>query len=78
MTNVFSQRDWSAFLEHAEDHGVIEEPVLDAFALEHELDDEEVAALRAELEARGVEIEGSPSRPLSAPRRRSRLALPIR
>ena len=36
LTNVFSQRDWSAFLEHAEDHGVIEEPVLDAFALEHE------------------------------------------
>jgi RNA polymerase primary sigma factor len=57
MTNVFSQRDWTIFLESAEELGVVEEPALEAFALEHELDDEEVSALRAELDARGVEIE---------------------
>ena len=57
MTNVFSQREWTIFVETAEEHGVVEEPALEAFALEHELDDEELAALRAELEARGVEIE---------------------
>jgi RNA polymerase primary sigma factor len=45
-----------AFLEDAEEHGSIEENALEAFAHEHDLDDEELAELRAELEAREVEI----------------------
>jgi RNA polymerase primary sigma factor len=44
------------FLEDAEEHGSIEENALEAFAHEHDLDDEELAELRAELEAREVEI----------------------
>jgi RNA polymerase primary sigma factor len=45
-----------AVLDEAEERGTIEETVLEAFALEHELEDEEVNALRAELEEREVEI----------------------
>jgi RNA polymerase primary sigma factor len=44
------------FLEEAEERGEIEESALEAFALEHDLDEEDVGALRAELEARDVEI----------------------
>jgi RNA polymerase primary sigma factor len=45
-----------AVLEEAEERGTIEETLLEALALEHELEDEELAALRAELEEREVEI----------------------
>src|SRR5438067_7582979 len=48
------------FLEEAEEHGSVEEIVLDAYATEHELEDEELAALRAELESRGVDIIAAP------------------
>jgi RNA polymerase primary sigma factor len=48
------------FLDEAEEHGSVEEIVLDAFATEHELEDEELNALRAELETRGVEIIAPP------------------
>jgi RNA polymerase primary sigma factor len=44
------------FLEDAEEHGSIEENALEAFAHEHDLDEEELAELRAELDAREVEI----------------------
>ena len=45
-----------AVLEEAEEQGTIEESVLEALAHEHELEDDELAAIRAELEAREVEI----------------------
>jgi RNA polymerase primary sigma factor len=45
-----------AFLGGAEERGTIEESALDAFAAEHDLDDVEVSALRAELEAREVDV----------------------
>src|SRR5436309_634543 len=45
-----------AVLDEAEERGTIEETVLEALTLEHELEDEELAALRAELEERDVEI----------------------
>ncbi len=45
-----------AVLDDAEEQGTIEETVLEALALEHELEEEELAALRAELEEREVEI----------------------
>jgi len=45
-----------AVLDEAEERGAIEETVLEALALEHELEDDELAALRAELEEREVEI----------------------
>jgi RNA polymerase primary sigma factor len=45
-----------AFLEDAEERGSVEEASIEALAIEHELEEEDVAALRAELEAREVEI----------------------
>jgi RNA polymerase primary sigma factor len=44
------------FLEDAETRGEVEESALEALATEHDLDEEEVASLRAELEARDVEV----------------------
>jgi RNA polymerase primary sigma factor len=44
------------FLGTAEESGTIEERVLDAFAEEHDLAEDEVAALRSELEARDVDV----------------------
>ena len=45
-----------ALLEEAEEDASIEETALEAFALEHDLDEEDLVELRAELEAREVEI----------------------
>jgi len=59
-----------AFLEDAEEHGSIEENALEAFAHEHDLDDEELVELRAELEARAVEIVvPAPEEPVEQPAR---------
>jgi RNA polymerase primary sigma factor len=44
------------FLEAAEERGTIDESALDALATEHDLDEDELAELRAELEERDVEI----------------------
>jgi RNA polymerase primary sigma factor len=49
------------FLEEAEENASIEETALEAFALEHDLDEEELAEVRAELEARDVEIVAPPA-----------------
>src|SRR5262249_33512777 len=43
-------------LDDAEERGVIDESALEALAAEHELDDEELSALRAELDAREVSV----------------------
>ena len=45
-----------AFLDEVEERGAIDEAELEAFALEHDIDEDELTALRAELEAREVEI----------------------
>jgi RNA polymerase primary sigma factor len=45
-----------AFLDDAEDRGAIDESALEAFAVDHDLDDDELAALRAELDAREVDV----------------------
>jgi RNA polymerase primary sigma factor len=50
-----------AFLEEAEEHESIDEAALEAFALEHDLDEEDLVELRAELEAREVEIVTPPA-----------------
>ena len=44
------------FLGDAEERGTIEESELEAFVAEHDLDEEELAALRTELEAREVDV----------------------
>ena len=47
-------------MEEAEELGELEEEILEAYVHEHELEDEEIAALRAELEERGVELISAP------------------
>ena len=47
---------FDAFLEDAEERGQIDESALDAFAVEHDLEEDDLGALRAELESRDVEI----------------------
>jgi len=44
------------FLDDAEERGAIDESALEAFAHEHDLDDEELAAVRTELDAREVDV----------------------
>jgi RNA polymerase primary sigma factor len=44
------------FLADAEERGTIEDSALEAFAAEHDLEDDELAALRAELESREVDV----------------------
>jgi RNA polymerase primary sigma factor len=63
-----------AFAEEAEEQGFVEETVLEAVAHEHDLDEDELAALRADLESRGVEIvdaaeaeDAQPDRAVPAP-----------
>ena len=48
--------DLEAFVEEVEAEGVLEVSVLEAAILEFDLEDEEIAELRADLESRGVEI----------------------
>jgi len=56
-----------AFLEEAEEHESIDEAALEAFALEHDLDEDDLVELRAELEAREVEIVQPPADEPTAP-----------
>ena len=51
-----------AFLDEAEERGEIDESALEALAVEHDLDEDDLGALRAELESRDVEIV-APSEP---------------
>jgi RNA polymerase primary sigma factor len=55
LTNL-AELDFRSFVDEAEEAGVVEEATLEAFALEHELEDEELGDLRAELEVRGVDV----------------------
>jgi RNA polymerase primary sigma factor len=48
--------DAGSFLDQAEDDGFVTEAALEALALEHELEEDEIAALREEVEARGIHI----------------------
>jgi RNA polymerase primary sigma factor len=70
LTNVL-EAPHRAFLDEAEERGTIEEESLDAFALEHDLEDEELAVLRKELDERDVEIvepvEPAPTRATELP-----------
>ncbi len=55
LTNI-AELNPRAFLDEAEELGAIDEAVLEACALENELDDDELSELREELESRGVEL----------------------
>jgi RNA polymerase primary sigma factor len=53
---VTLERELSTFLDTAEERGVVGEADLEALAFEHDLGDDEIGAVRAELAAREVEI----------------------
>ena len=55
MTTIIEE-PIQAFLASAEERGTIEESALEAFAAEHDLDEDELVALRAELEAREIDV----------------------
>jgi RNA polymerase primary sigma factor len=44
------------FIDDAEDRGAIDESALEAFAVDHDLEEDELTALRAELDAREVDV----------------------
>jgi RNA polymerase primary sigma factor len=50
------EAELDTFLVAAEDRGIVDEGELEALAFEHDLDDEELRAVRAELAAREVEV----------------------
>jgi RNA polymerase primary sigma factor len=53
---VIFEGQLSTFLDAAEERGVVGEDELEALAFEHDLDDEELRAVRAELGSREVEV----------------------
>ena len=65
---MFMNDQVTAFLEDAEEQGVVDDAALEAMAAELELDEDELAALRHELEARDVEISRSSDEDGAAPR----------
>jgi RNA polymerase primary sigma factor len=56
LSTIYLEEPIQAFLDEAEQQGTIDESALDAFAGEHDLEDEELAALRSELDAREIEV----------------------
>jgi RNA polymerase primary sigma factor len=60
---------FNEFLEDAEEHGTIDEHALETFVAEHDLEDEDLEALRAELAARDVEIVAAPAETEDRPAR---------
>jgi RNA polymerase primary sigma factor len=60
LSTIYLEEPIQAFLDEAEQQGTIDEGALDAFAGEHDLEDEELAALRSELDAREVEVVPAP------------------
>jgi restriction endonuclease S subunit len=60
ILSTILQEPIQAFLDEAEDHGTVDESALEALAAEHDLEEEELAALRAELDAREIEVVPAP------------------
>jgi RNA polymerase primary sigma factor len=56
IDTILETKELTRFVDDAESEGVIEDTTLEARAVELDLDDEEFALLRRELESRGVEI----------------------
>jgi RNA polymerase primary sigma factor len=54
--DLIATPELNGFLDSAEERGLVAEEALETLAYDHDLDEEEVAAVRAELEERGVEI----------------------
>jgi RNA polymerase primary sigma factor len=58
---MLQDHDLSTFLEYAENEGTIDVVAIEELAEELDLGEDELAAVRAELEARGVEIAPTPA-----------------
>jgi RNA polymerase primary sigma factor len=56
IDTILDTKNLTSFLDEVEDEGVVDAGTLETKALDLELDEEELALLRGELEARGVEI----------------------
>jgi hypothetical protein len=56
IETTFDTNELKSFIDDVEEDGVIDATELETKAVELELDDDELALLRAELESRGVEI----------------------
>jgi RNA polymerase primary sigma factor len=54
--NELFETDIEVFLERAEELGVVDEAELESLAFEHDLDEDELSAVRAELRTREIEI----------------------
>jgi RNA polymerase primary sigma factor len=56
LIELFESEQIRALIERSEERGYVEPTELEAFALEHELSDDEAEALQRELETVGLEI----------------------
>ena len=56
-----------SFLDEVEERGAVTEEELEAFASEHDLDTDELAELRGELDAREIDVEDEPEAVPAAP-----------
>jgi RNA polymerase primary sigma factor len=56
ISNTLQDHDLTTFLENAENEGTVDVVAIEELATELDLGDDELVAVRAELEARGVEI----------------------
>jgi RNA polymerase primary sigma factor len=55
LTNL-AELDLKSFVHEAEELGAVDEAILEAFAVANELEEEDLAELRAELEAKNIDI----------------------
>jgi RNA polymerase primary sigma factor len=63
LTELLESEQVKALIERSEERGYIEPAELEAFALEHELSDEETEAFTRELETSGLDV-GAPAAPV--------------
>ncbi len=56
VPNTMPAPDVGAFLDRAEEDGFVSEVALEALAVEHDLDEDEIATLRDEMDALGIRI----------------------
>ncbi len=63
ISNTLQDHDVTLFLESAESTGIVDVVAIEELAEELDLGDDELAMVRAELEARGVEIASAPATP---------------
>jgi RNA polymerase primary sigma factor len=66
LTELLESEQVKAIVERAEERGYVEPAELEAFTLEHELNDEEAEAFTRELETQGLEVRHPETAPAAA------------